>query len=508
MSYKADIAANYISQAYVIVVGMVVVPTYVRMMGAEAYGLISFFAVLQACYQIMDMGLSATIVRETSQFRGGVISARSLRNLLKALEALFAGMAIIVAAAVLFGSNTIAHGWLQVRELAIGEVRNAIVLMALIGALRWIAGLYRGIVNGFQQLVWLSGFNALVATFRFLLVIPVMMVLGAKPAVFFGYQALMAVLEVLVLLVKAYRCLPSAPGAARLSESMEALRRVYRFSLGIAVASVIWMLLTQADKAVLSRILTLSEYAEYNVAVMLASGLMMVSAPIVTAMLPRLNKFAAQRDHDGLYALYRQSTQIVAAVTFPAAAVLATFPYQILWIWTGDIGLSGKGTLILAFHALGNCILTVSSFSSHLQVAVGRLRLHVIGAVLFISFFIPLLLYASRTHGAVGAAFSWFAINLIYLLCWVPLVHRTLRRGLHETWMRQDIGGVLIGTAIGIVGAEYLIAWSPDRLVALAQLCGASALTLAAAVLGSPFLRGKLFDRFRAYRVSAGTLNE
>lgn len=508
MSYKTDIAANYLSQAYVIVVGMVVVPSYVRMMGTEAYGLISFFAVLQACFQIMDMGLSATIVRETSQFRGGVISARSLRNLLRALEALFAGMAVIVASAVLLGSDTIAHDWLQVRELATGEVRNAIMLMALIAAFRWIAGLYRGIITGFQQLVWLSGFNALVATFRFLLVIPVMISLGATPAVFFGYQVLMAVLEALVLLAKAYRCLPSAPGAVRLAQSMEALRRVYRFSLGMAVVSVVWLLLTQADKAVLSRMLTLGEYAEYNVAVMLAGGLLMASAPIVTAMLPRLNKSSAQKDYDSLYALYRHSTQIVAAVTFPAAAVLAVFAEQVLWIWTGNPDLAAKGTLVLAFHALGNCIMAISSFPSHLQVAEGKLRLYVIGAVLFISLFIPLLLYASWAHGAVGAAFSWFAINLVYLLCWVPLVHTTLHRGLHGVWMRQDIGGVLLGSAVGVVAAEYLIAWSPDRLVAAAQLCVASILTLAAGVMGSPFLRRKILGGIRASRVPAGTLNE
>lgn len=76
--------------------------------------------------------------------------------------------------------------WLQLHELAIEEVRNAIMLMALIAAFRWVASLYRGIITGFQQLVWLSGFNALVTTFRFLLVIPVLQTIGATPIVFFS----------------------------------------------------------------------------------------------------------------------------------------------------------------------------------------------------------------------------------------------------------------------------------------------------------------------------------
>ncbi|MGH9879537.1 MAG: oligosaccharide flippase family protein, partial [Nitrososphaerales archaeon] len=68
MSLKRNIIANYASQIYVTLIGIVMVPLYVRYMGAEAYGLVGFFAMLQAWFQLLDMGLTPTMARETARF--------------------------------------------------------------------------------------------------------------------------------------------------------------------------------------------------------------------------------------------------------------------------------------------------------------------------------------------------------------------------------------------------------------------------------------------------------
>ena len=50
MSLKSNIAANYASQLYTTLIGIVLVPLYLRYMGSEAYGLVGFFAMLQAWF--------------------------------------------------------------------------------------------------------------------------------------------------------------------------------------------------------------------------------------------------------------------------------------------------------------------------------------------------------------------------------------------------------------------------------------------------------------------------
>jgi O-antigen/teichoic acid export membrane protein len=55
MSLKRNIIANYTSQLYVTGVGILILPLYIKYMGAEAYGLVGFFTMLQALYDTFHL---------------------------------------------------------------------------------------------------------------------------------------------------------------------------------------------------------------------------------------------------------------------------------------------------------------------------------------------------------------------------------------------------------------------------------------------------------------------
>jgi O-antigen/teichoic acid export membrane protein len=492
LSLQRDIVANYVSQIYVTMVGIVMVPMYVRYMGTEAYGLVGFFAMLQAWFQLLDVGLTPTMVRETARFRGGALDAMELRRLLRALEGIFFCLALCGALAMAAGSERIAGGWLKVERLPLDEVENAIVLMGAAVALRWVGGLYRGAINGFQRLVWLSGFNGAVATARFVLVVPFLVYVGASPTDFFSYQLAVALIETAVLVGQTYRLLPDTAAGQRIRWEWAPLRRVLGFALSIAFTTSIWVVVTQTDKLVLSRLLPLEEYAYFTLAVLMSSGVIFISAPISSALLPRLNALASKRADEELYDLYRQGTQIVALIAFPAAAVLAAFPEEVLWVWTGNGDIARHAAPILALYAAGTGLMAVSSFPAHLQVAKGDLRLHVIGAALFLVLLVPMLIWATWKYGAIGAGYAWLVMNLLYFLVWVPKVHRRFRPGLHAQWLKTDVACILIFSTIGAVSARYLFTWSGDRMLAAAQLAMMSAAILAIGALGSPLARQRV----------------
>ena len=58
-SLKANLSANYIGAAAVAVFSIVFAPIYVRLLGAEAYGLIGFFSSIIVVTVILDLGLSS-----------------------------------------------------------------------------------------------------------------------------------------------------------------------------------------------------------------------------------------------------------------------------------------------------------------------------------------------------------------------------------------------------------------------------------------------------------------
>ena len=481
---KKNILANYISQIYVTIIGIVMVPLYLKYMGAEAYGLIGFFAMLQAWFNLLDMGLTPTMARETARFRGGVTDALSYRRLVRALEGVFLAVAVVGVATMLASSGFIARKWLQATQLPIYEVHTAIQLMAAIIALRWMCGLYRSAISGSERLVWLGGYNSFIATLRFIGVLPVLIFIGASPAFFFNYQFGVAVLEFTVLLLKAYSLLPHIPQAKRLPWSWDPLRPVLKLSLTIAFTSSVWVMVTQTDKLVLSKLLPLAEYGYFTLAVLVASGVMVISGPVSGAIMPRMAKLEAEGDHEGLIRVYRQSTQLVAVIASASSITVAFCAEPLLWAWTGNEFLAHQTAPILMLYALGNGILAVSAFPYYLQYAKGNLRLHLIGNAVFVVLLIPSIIWVASQYGGVGAGYVWLGMNLLSFVAWLPLVHRKFEPGLNLKWYFQDVLIIFLITAIvgyclsaffPHINTRWLLAASVAGFGFIVMLAGASA---------------------------------
>lgn len=458
MSLRRNIVACYASQIYVTLVGILILPLYLKYMGAEAYGLVGFFTMLQAWFNLLDMGLTPTVARETARFRGGATDALSYLRLLRAMQLIFFAVALLGGGAMFIFSGLIADGWLKVQTLALAQVQLALQLMAVGVGLRWMSGLYRGCISGSEELVWLGGFNAFVATLRFAGVLPVLIWVGHSPTVFFTYQLLVAVVELAGLTAKAFGLFPAVPPGQQLGWSPASLftpiKPVLKFSLTIAFTSSVWVLVTQTDKLVLSKLLPLAEYGYFTLAVLVASGVMMISSPISGVLLPRMARLQAEGDEAGLISLYRNATQMVAVIAIPACLVLAFFAEQVLWVWTGDAYATAQAAPVLRLYALGNGFLALAAFPYYLQFAKGDLKLHLIGNVFFVLLLIPLLVWATWTYGAIGAGYAWLAANALYFLTWVGYVHHKIEPGIHGSWMLVDIFQIIVPS----IAATLLIA--------------------------------------------------
>lgn len=446
MSLRKNILANYASQLYVTVAGIVMVPLYIRYMGAEAYGLVGFFAMLQAWFNLLDMGLTPTMARESARYHGGASTAMEYRRLARALEGVFAVVAVLGGGALFALSGAVAARWLNASQLPLDEVTSSLQLMALVVALRWMCGLYRGVITGAEKLVMLSGLNSLVASLRFVAVVPVLIFVSASPRAFFSFQLAVALFELLALVWLAYRLLPAMPHGQRIKWEWAPLKPVLKFSLSIAFTSSVWVMVTQIDKLVLSKILPLADYGYYAVAVLAASGIMLVSSPVSSALMPRMARLQAEGQVDGLIAVYRQATQLIAVVALPAALMLVFFPAQVLWAWTGDAVLVGKVAPVLRLYAAGYAFLAVGAFPYYLQYAKGDLRLHILGNALFVLTLIPSIVWAASRYGMLGAGWAWLVANALYFIAWVPLVHRRHAPGLHAGWLVNDVLRLLVPT--------------------------------------------------------------
>lgn len=496
-SLQLNIAANYAGQLYVGLLGILMVPIYLRVISAEAYGLVGFFALLQAWSQLLDLGLSATVSREAARHAHRAQAGAAFRPLLHSFEWVFWPVGLLMGAGLVLAAGPIADRWLDVRDLPAAEVRAALQLMAASVAMRWVSALYRGVLVGVERQVWLNGFNAAIITLRFLVVLPVMHLFGSSLIVFFGFQLLVSVAELGGLAGEAYRRAPTGSSSgARASWSL--LRPALRFSGGVGVATVVWILVTQADKLVISTVLPLAEYGYFTAAVTAAGAVSLLSAAVSQALLPRLTQLGERPSQDAFFTLYRQATQWTVIVGGPLALCLMLFARTILWAWTGNAGFSARYALVLALYAAGNAVAALAVFPYYLQYARGDMRLHVRASVVFAVVLVPAVLWAASAYGALGSAWVWAAGNSVFFLGWSPIVHRKFAPGLHASWLRGDVLRVASApVAIG-VACSLLVPRPVGRIegAAWVVLCGIAMTAggLGMSNWGRDFLRRRTAD--------------
>lgn len=502
MSLKSNILANYASQLYVTGVAIIILPLYIKYMGTEAYGLVGFFTMLQAWFVLLDMGLTLTIGRETARYFGGSLSALAYRQLYRALSVIFIGVAIIGGGALFFLAEQIADRWLTIETLDISEVLISVQIMAVSVALRWLCGLYRGVVTGAEHLVWLSGFNAVIATLRFITVFGTMALYGFTPTVFFLHQFAVAIIELIGLYWRSQRLLPSKKSLVQaIGWSINPIKPVLKFALSIAFTSSIWVLVTQTDKLILSGILPLAEYGYFTLAVLVASGIMIVSGPVSSAIMPRMANLHAQGKQAEMIQIYRSATQIVSVLAGTASLVIAFYPQQLLFVWTGDRILSETVAPILRLYALGNALLAVGAFPYYLQYALGNLRYHLIGNVIMVAILLPSIIWAASHYGGVGAGYAWLGMNLLYFIFWVGYVHRQLTPGLHIKWLLNDTLAIYAPVVLVLSGSVLagLSINNESRMLSFLLLMLMSLICVLAAVLGAERVREKI--RTKIFRV-------
>jgi len=436
-SLKNNILSSYISQIYIIFISIFILPFYIKYMGAEAYGLVGFFAMLQAVFALLDFGLRPTISRQTAQYNGGSLTKLDFRRLFRSLNIIFILIAVLGGLILLILSEKIVSNWLKLENLNPDDVLFAVQVMAVSVSLRWMTGLFRGIISGFEKIVWLSISNSLVATLRFPLVLVYMYYFGFTIKSFFIYQLFVAILEFTLLTSKSYSLLPTLNIDEVIGWSLAPIKPFIGFALSIAFTSSVWIIVTQLDKFVLSGILPLSEYGYFSLAVLVSAGVIQISAPISGSIMPRMAKLQAEGKFNEIQNIYLNSTQFISVVVVTAGIVLAGVAEPFLFAWTNDINLAKNAAPILTLYALGNALLALSAFPYYLQYTKGNLKYHLIGNIILVSTLIPTIIWAAKNYGGIGAGWVWLITQATYLLFWVSYVHIKIEPGINTKWFKS-----------------------------------------------------------------------
>ncbi|MDQ3639905.1 MAG: oligosaccharide flippase family protein [Actinomycetota bacterium] len=461
-------------------------PFYLHFLGVEAYGLIGFFLTLLSVSNLLDLGLSSAINRELARFSARPGEAREARDLVRTLELVYWSLAAVVGTTIWLLAPALAGGWLNASQLPVTTVRSALMVMGLALAAQWPLSLYSGGLMGLQRQVLLNAVLVVTATVRNFGAVLLLWLLTPSVIVFFAWQAVASLAHTLVTAVLLWRSLPDGE-APRFQRS--ALIGIWRFAAGVGVTSALAVVITQMDKVVLSKILSLREFGYYSLATAVASGLTFLVLPIFQAVFPRFSALVARDEPQLLSRVYHQACQLMAAVVLPIAAVLALFSAEVLKVWTGDADTVQQTDRLLALLVVGTALNSLMNVPYALQLALGWTRLALYlnaGAVVV---FLPLLVVATSHQGAIAGAAIWVLVNAGYLLVGINAMHSRLLRGEKRRWVVQDVGRPL-AAALGVtLVARVVMSGAPSRAMTALWLLVVLGGAAAACVLATPATR-------------------
>jgi O-antigen/teichoic acid export membrane protein len=289
-----------------------------------------------------------------------------------------------------------------------------------------------------------------------------------------------------------WHALPRGEHVARFR--LPLLRSVRRFAGGLTATALVSLALTQMDKVVLSRMLSLEAFGYYSLAAVAAGGLHYLIGPVFTAIFPRLSQLVVLGDEHELSRFYHVACQIASVAVLPAAAVLVFFSRDVALAWTHSATTAALTYQIIAILAAGTAMNGLMHVPYALQLANGWTSLTFMSNLIATIVLVPAMIVLASRFGGVGAASVWLVLNLGYVLITARLMHRRLLRGELARWYFGDIGIALIA-AVGTAGALRLVLPRSDSPWQATVIVGFVATVVLAVTAAATPVSGKWLSR-------------
>jgi len=255
------------------------------------------------------------------------------------------------------------------------------------------------------------------------------------------------------------------------------------------------LILGQADKVLLSRVFSLRVFSYYTIGGMFGAALVMIVSSVFSIIYPRLSALVAQGDEQGIIRLYHGSTQLMAVLILPLAAVLALFSTDILQLWTRNFDVARHAGPIATLLVAGSAVNGLMNLPYALQLAYGWTSLGLTTTISLTIVVIPALLFMATHYGGVGAAFVFLGLQMLNMLVGLPLTHRRLLQHEMTTWLLRDVGPPLAASLLAVGIARVVIPGQMSPASTLAILVAVLLAALVAAASLAPYIRERLLTK-------------
>lgn len=492
---RSNVLANILGRIWAMAIVYVFAPVYLSFLGHEVYGLVGFYSTLLGVVAFTDVGLTMTLSREMARLSAIDVDGCRRRNLLRTYELVYFGISVLIAVLVYSFAPSIVKGWLKIINLTQPEAIEAIRWMGVAIALQMPAGLFIGGLMGLQrqvsanvlQIGWgtVRAFGA-VMTLRFI----------ANDIVSFSISQVFANL---FYCLGARMLLWASLGRANTTPRFDlgVLAQTWKYASGMALSTMLSIVISQADKLIISRSQSLASFGYYSLAATLAAIPMSLANPVGNAFFPHLTALYSSGKTEDLKVAYHRGSFFVSLMTIPVVSVAGCFARPLLFAWTGSAEVAESARLAAVFLIIGQGLQAITILPYFTLLAFGKIRLNIGLSLFSIITVTPILLILTGKFGLTGAGLSWLIMNLLTLPPYMFYMHRITLTDELNPWLLKDVLLPTIAALPVVLLSRIFLPIPTGRIATFVYLGFLWALSSACIVLTSPKSRARLVDLFR-----------
>lgn len=454
-SLKANIISNFIGSGWSALISIIFVPLYLKYIGAEGYGLIGVFASLQIALSLLDSGLSTTLNKEIAKLSVLPNTQQQMRNLVKTLGSVYWIIALVAGLIALCISPLLAMYWVHPKELSVQTITYAFILLSVSVVFQFPSGFYSGGLLGLQRQVILNIIRITFATLKSVGVLLVLIFVSKSVIAFFAWTLFVSILQAFVYKYSLWSYLPKT--LAKPVFSKQELKNIWRFAAGMTAIGITSILLTQVDKIILSKVLSLAQFGYYTFAFTVGSITYMIAGPISQSYFPKFSTLLAEGKISELIKLYHQGCQMATLLVVPFALFLALFSKEILFIWTLNNITVTNTWQITSIVALAVGIHSLMFMPYVLCLTYSHTKLAFYTNIIILIFLIPGTIFSAINFGGLGGAVCWLIITIIYLFINPVMIHKLFLKGEAFNWYWNDTFKPIIGCITILLMSRFFL---------------------------------------------------
>ncbi|BAX82639.1 lipopolysaccharide biosynthesis protein [Labilibaculum antarcticum] len=451
---KAGATLSYVTIVLTNIVGLLMTPFILKMLGAAEYGLYVLIGAFVGYLTLLDFGLNNTIVRFVAKYR----AEKDAEG-----EANFLGMSIfiyccislvLVLLGVIFYYNleSVFDKSMSVVELGKAKVMFVILIFNL--AITLPGNSFAGIASGYEKFVFPRIASIIKYIIRSILIVTILF-FEAKSV---GMVILDTIMNLMLISANAYyaiKILKIKISFKRFDKNL--LKIIFRYSVWIFVFALVGQFQWKSGQMVLGVLTSTTTVAIFAIGIMLGSYYGAFSSAITGVFLPRATKMAVEEaSGEELTDMMIRIGRISLLVLLYVFGAFLLYGQQFIILWVGEEFIEAWRIALLIMVAY--TVPLVQGFGNSILEAKGKLAFKAVLYLSFVTIGTASGAYLAPKYGAtgmiIGSVSGWLISQNIMNIYYTKVINLNIMRFFSELTHRlllSMIGILLVGMLIRLL---------------------------------------------------------